>query len=180
MARGIGALGVHHLTEGRGDFVQIILIERHLPLTCRVVEDPLGQPGIHQPLPERLVGQRLKLGDQGGIKPAAAALAQLPLRRIRPCGGMKHIHHLTEQGDAGEERDRLPRQLQRSPLAIPVFIEGEDAVGHLVTEAQLASDVRPPVTAGLDKLVGYLIAVAKDVEQAAKTAEQIRLQAGVT
>ncbi|MNX71771.1 hypothetical protein D3C86_1030980 [compost metagenome] len=180
VARGIGALGVHHLAEGRGYLVQIIFIERHLPLPGRVVEDPLGQPGVPQPLPEILVRQRFKLADQGGIKPAAAALAQLPQRRIRACGGVKHIHHLTEQGNAGEEGDSLPRQLQRPPLAIPVFIEGEDAVGHLVTEAQLASYVRPPVTAGLDQLVGYLIAVAKDVEQAAKTAEQIRLQAGVT
>lgn len=56
---------------------------------------------------------------------------------------MKHIHHLTEQGNAGEERDRLASQLQGPTFAIPVFIKGEDAIGHLVTETELASDVRP-------------------------------------
>lgn len=36
------------------------------------------------------------------------------------------------------------------------------------------------MTAGLDQFVGYLIAVAKDMEQAAKAPQQVRLQAGVT
>lgn len=94
-------------------------------------------------MPEIVVGQRFKFADQGGIKPAAAALAQLFERSIRPCGGVKHIDHLAEQSDAGEERDPLASQLQWPPLAVPVFIEGENACGHLVTEAQLASDVRP-------------------------------------
>ncbi len=176
---GIGALGVHHLTKGRRYLVQIILIQRHLPLPRRVGEDPLRQPGVHQPLPEGVVGQRLERPDQGGIKPVSAALAQLPERRVRACGGVKHVHHLAEQGDTGEERDPLTRQLQRPPFAVPVLIQGEDALSHLVAEAQLASDVRPPVAASLDQLVGYLIPVAKDVEQAAKTPQQIRLQAGV-
>lgn len=35
------------------------------------------------------------------------------------------------------------------------------------------------MTTGLDQFVGNLVAVAKDMKQAAKTSQQIRLQAGV-
>ncbi len=175
----VGALGVHHLTEGGGNLIQIIFIERHFPLPGRMDKYPLSQLGIRQPLPEGLIGNGFKLPDQLGIKPAAAALAHLFERRFRPCCGMKHIHHLTEQGDAGEERDRLTGQLQRPPLTIPVLVKREDATGHLIAEAQLASDIGAAMAAGLDQLVGNLIAVAKDVKQAAKAPQQIGLQAGV-
>src|SRR5690606_18831788 len=78
-----------------------------------------------------------------------------------------------------EERNRVTDQLQRPTFTVPVFVQREDAGGDLFTETQLTSDVRPPMATGLDQFVGYLIAVAKDVKQAAKTPKQIRLQAGV-
>ena len=76
------------------------------------------------------------------IKPAATALTQLFEGCIWASCGVKHIHHLAEQGNAGEERNRVTGQLQRSTFAVPVLVQ-RDAGGDLFTEPQLASNVRP-------------------------------------
>jgi hypothetical protein len=117
-----------------------------------------------QLFPERRV---CRAAPEGGhhrrVEPAAAAVLHLPAGCIGAIGHIEHIHHLGQQGDPRQHRDRLALQALRPPAAVPVLVQAVDSGRHAIAEAQLARDVGAPRAAGLDQLLGDLVAVLDDV-----------------
>ncbi len=177
---GVGAFGIDNLTEGGGDFVEIVFVQRHAALRGLQRENLVVEIGGAQRLPEAFALREGEKGiDQFRVEPAASPTADFLARLGRAAGGEKHIDHLRQQGQPGVERNVLARQTFGFAAAIPMFIQSVDALGDVFGKAQLPRNVGAALAAGLNEFLRDVTAIAKDVERGAKALGQAAAQTRV-
>ena len=104
----IRALGVDHLAERRRDFVEILLVNDEAVLLGRKRNHARFEEWRSKRGPEaRVTCDPIERGDQIGIEPAPRPPLSFIDRRLSAGMRVEHVHHLSEQRDAGEQRDRI-------------------------------------------------------------------------
>ena len=152
------ALAVDDLAEGRGDVVEVVVVERDRAGRPAPSRTPRARRRRSERAPEAGIGAR-----RWSIAATSAGSNQLPARprasasaAAGPPTRVEHVDHLRQQRDARIQRDRLAGQAFGPAAAVPVLVEAGDAVGDAVAEAQPPRDVGAARAARPDQLVGDL------------------------
>ena len=181
VAAGEGTLGVDDLREGRGDIVEIFLIDRGLVPRRLQRENPALDIRCRKLVPEfRPRGDPGEGAHQLRIEPGAGR--GVPTSRIAASRSelvLQHVDHLRHQRDARIERNFDAAQSVRQAAAVPVLVEILDALRDRLAEPHLARDVGAALAARLDQFAGDIAAILEDVDQRAKSFGQAGLQSGM-